>query len=234
MATGLTQVRPPALTSSSDPPAIFDGTPKLYIAYVCPYAQRVWIASNFKGLQDKIKLIPIDLGNRPAWYKEKVYPANKVPALEHNNEVKGESLDLLKYLEEKFEGPSLLPDDPAKRQFAEELLAYTDTFNWSVIQSFKGDDTSKIDAAFDYLENALGKFSDGPFLLGESFSMADIAYIPFVERFQAFLSEVKHYDVTKGRPKVAAWIEAVDKVDAYKGTQPDLKEVVELYKNRFM
>ena len=31
-----------------------------------------------QGLQDKIKLVPIDLENRPAWYKEKVYSANKV------------------------------------------------------------------------------------------------------------------------------------------------------------
>ena len=31
-----------------------------------------------QGLQEKIKLVPIDLQNRPAWYKEKVYPANKV------------------------------------------------------------------------------------------------------------------------------------------------------------
>lgn len=31
-----------------------------------------------QGLQDKIKLVPINLQNRPAWYKEKVYPENKV------------------------------------------------------------------------------------------------------------------------------------------------------------
>lgn len=31
-----------------------------------------------QGLQEKIKLVPIDLQNRPAWYKEKVYPPNKV------------------------------------------------------------------------------------------------------------------------------------------------------------
>jgi hypothetical protein len=31
-----------------------------------------------QGLQDKIKLVPLDLQNRPDWYKEKVYPANKV------------------------------------------------------------------------------------------------------------------------------------------------------------
>ena len=30
------------------------------------------------GLQDKINLVPIDLMNRPAWYKEKVYPEIKV------------------------------------------------------------------------------------------------------------------------------------------------------------
>jgi hypothetical protein len=33
-----------------------------------------------------------------------------VPSLEHNNQVKGESLDLVKYIDSNFEGPSLLPD----------------------------------------------------------------------------------------------------------------------------
>jgi len=31
-----------------------------------------------QGLQDKIKIVAIDLADRPAWYKEKVYPENKV------------------------------------------------------------------------------------------------------------------------------------------------------------
>jgi hypothetical protein len=31
-----------------------------------------------QGLHDKIKLVPINLQNSPAWYKEKVYPENKV------------------------------------------------------------------------------------------------------------------------------------------------------------
>ncbi|KAK9095313.1 hypothetical protein Scep_026782 [Stephania cephalantha] len=61
-------------------------------------------------------------------YKEKVYPENKVPALEHNNVVKGDSLNVGKYIDSNFEGPSLLPNDPAKREFVEELLAYTDKF----------------------------------------------------------------------------------------------------------
>lgn len=224
---------PHELDSTSEPPAIFDGTTRLYISYICPYAQRAWIARNYKGLQDKIKLVPIDLRNRPAWYKEKVYPPNKVPSLEHNNEIKGESLDLLKYLDSNFEGPSLTPDDPAKKEFAEELLSYSDSFNAAVISSFKAENINKAAEALDYLEKALSKFDEGPFFLGQ-FSLVDIAYAPFIERFHPFLLEVKKYDITEGRPKLAKWIEEIKKNEAYAPTKRDPKEHVEAYKKRFL
>ncbi|KAK8651356.1 hypothetical protein V6N13_140961 [Hibiscus sabdariffa] len=223
---------PPAFDSTSDPPPLFDGTTRLYISYTCPYAQRVWITRNCKGLQDKIKLVPIDLKNRPAWYKERVYPPNKVPALEHNNEVKGESLDLIKYIDAHFEGPSLFPDDPAKRQFADELFSYIDSFYKTVTSSFKGEGTDA-GIAFDDIEIALSKFEDGPFFLGQ-FSLVDIAYAPFIERFHPYLLEVKNYDITHGRPKLATWIEEMNKNEGYKQTRRDPKELVESYKKRFM
>lgn len=85
------------------------------------------------------------------------------------------------------------PQDPVKRELAEELFSYTDTFTKSVFSTFKGegDDeagekfsspyvvimndrecnliTLKIlaAAAFDEIENALSKFKDGPFFLGQ-------------------------------------------------------------------
>ncbi|KAK8546166.1 hypothetical protein V6N13_067400 [Hibiscus sabdariffa] len=223
---------PPALDSTSDPPPLFDGTTRLYISYTCPYAQRVWITRNCKGLQDKIKLVPIDLKNRPAWYKERVYPPNKVPALEHNNEVKGESLDLIKYIDAHFEGPSLFPDDPAKRQFADELFSYINLFYKTVTSSFKGEGTDA-GIAFDDIEIALSKFEDGPFFLGQ-FSLVDITYAPFIERFHPYLLEVKNYDITHGRPKLATWIEEMNKNEGYKQTRRDPKELVESYKKRYM
>ncbi|PHT38361.1 Protein IN2-1 -like protein B [Capsicum baccatum] len=228
------EVLPPSLDSTSQPPSLFDGTTRLYINYQCPYAQRAWITRNFKGLQDKIELVPIDLQNRPAWYKEKVYPPNKVPSLEHNNKVIGESLDLIKYIDSNFEGPSLLPDDPEKRKFAEELIAYSDTFVPEVYGSFKKDVQTLAGAQFDYLEKALHKFDDGPFFLGQ-FSQVDIAYAPFIERFQIFLQEVFNNNITSGRPKLAKWIEEVNKLDGYKQTKVlDPKRLVEYYKNRFL
>ncbi|XP_058109943.1 protein IN2-1 homolog B-like isoform X2 [Magnolia sinica] len=206
----------------------------MYVTYTCPYAQRTWIARNYKGLQDKIKLVPINLQNRPTWYKEKVYPGNKVPSLEHNNEVKGESLDLLKYIDSNFEGPALLPDDPAKEEFAEELLSYSDTFNSVNYRSFPQETVpDEVGATCDHLESALSKFDDGPFFLGQ-FSMVDIAYAPFIERFQNFFLELRKYDIATGRPKLAAWIEELKKIDAYTQTVQDPKVLLEGYKKRYL
>ncbi|VAH89594.1 unnamed protein product [Triticum turgidum subsp. durum] len=226
---------PPPLTSASEPPPLFDGTTRLYLAYHCPYAQRAWIARNCKvGLQDKIKVVAIDLADRPAWYKEKVYPENKVPALEHNNQVKGESLDLVKYIDSNFDGPALLPDDSAKKQFAEELLAFSDGFNsafFSCLRS-KGDVSNEAAAAVDKIEAALGKFSDGPFFL-DQFSLVDIAYVPFIERFQIFYSGIKKDDLAKGRPNLHKFIEEVNKVDAYTQTKLDPQFLLDQMKEKF-
>ncbi|CAJ1968430.1 unnamed protein product [Sphenostylis stenocarpa] len=234
MATlGAHAVLPPPLTSTSDPPPLFDGTTRLYISYSCPFAQRVWITRNYKGLQDKIKLVPIDLQNRPTWYKEKVYPENKVPSLEHNGKVLGESLDLIKYVDVNFEGTPLFPSDPAKKEFGEELISHVDTFTKDLFISLKGDAVQQASPAFEYLENALGKFDDGPFLLGQ-FSLVDIAYIPFVERFHIVFAEVLKHDITEGRPKLAAWLEELNKIDAYTETRIDPQEIIDLFKKRFL
>ncbi|GMI71364.1 glutathione transferase lambda 1 [Hibiscus trionum] len=145
----------------------------------------------------------------------------------------GESIDLIKYVDTNFEGPSLLPNDADKKKFFEELLSRIDQFAGLVFTTFRGDLTTEAGTAFDRLEHALTKY-DGPFLLGDEFSLADITFIPLVERFQIYLSEVFKYDITAGRPKVAAWIEAVNKIDAYKQTKKaDPKEIVTLYKMMF-
>ncbi|KAF9595194.1 hypothetical protein IFM89_037780 [Coptis chinensis] len=231
MTTGIVpEILPPVLTSASDPPPLFDGTTRLYISYICPYAQRPWITRNCKGLQEKIKLVAIDLNDRPAWYKEKLYPANKVPALEHNNEVKGESLDLIKYLDSEFEGPSLFPDDPLKREFAEELFSSTDAFSRDVIAAVKGN--RDVGIPFDHLENALSKFDDGPFFLGQ-FSLVDIAYAPFVQRYYPLVLDVKEYDATTGRPKLTSWIEEMDKIEGYKQTKQDPQMLLGVLKKVF-
>ncbi|XP_027349132.1 glutathione S-transferase L3-like [Abrus precatorius] len=227
------EVRPPALTSISEPLSFFDGTTRLYICYICPYAQRAWIARNCKGLQDKIKLVPIDLKNRPSWYKEKVYRPNKVPSLEHNGKVLGESLDLIRYIDANFEGPALFPRDPTKREYGGLVISHVNTFTGGIYSSLKGDTVQQTSDAFDYVENALGKFDDGPFFLGQ-FSLVDIAYVSSLERFQIIFSEIFKHDITEGRPNLAKWIEEANKIDGYKQTKVDRDEYLEAFKKKIL
>ncbi|KAL7165048.1 hypothetical protein ACSBR2_040856 [Camellia fascicularis] len=95
------------------------------------------------------------------------------------NEIRGESLDLLKYIDNYFERLALYPDDPTKREFAEKLLSYTNTFNLAVITSLKGGSENEISTVFDYLESGLLKFTDGPFFLGRPMltSWIEVDYI---------------------------------------------------------
>ncbi|XP_068644298.1 glutathione S-transferase L3-like [Aristolochia californica] len=213
-------IYPPIYGPDSDPPAIFDGTTRLYLSYVCPYARRAWITVNYKGLHGQVQFVPFDLKNRPAWYKEKVYPLNKVPSLEHDNKIIGESLEVVKYIDTQFEGPKLIPQDPARKEFAEEMAAYSDTFvknMWTTFRS-EGDAATEMGSTLDHLENCLYKFEDGPFFVGH-FSFADIAFVTFIEEAHDVLMKKKNYDITTGRPKLGTWIEEMHKIDSYTVTK---------------
>jgi glutathione S-transferase len=60
------------------------------------------------------------------------------------------------------------------------------------------DARAKLDAALTRLEEALGK---GPWLAGKSFTLADVAYAPFIER----LVRLGFADLWRDKPTVADW-----------------------------
>ncbi|KQK22240.1 hypothetical protein BRADI_1g66020v3 [Brachypodium distachyon] len=154
-----------------------------------------------------------------------------VPSLEHDGKVTGESLDLIKYIDSNFEGPALLPQDPAKRQFADELIAYAGAFTKALYSPL----TSQVDmsddtvAALDKIEAALSKFSDGPFFLGQ-FSLADIAYVTILERVQIYYSHLRNYEIAKGRPNLEKYIEEMNKIEAYTQTKNEPLNLLDMAK----
>lgn len=223
------------LGQGSAPPNVLDGTTRLYYSSMCPFAQRVSIAVNFKELVD-VERVEINLNSKPDWYKEKVYPAGKVPALEHNGEVIGESLDLLAYLEKSFGGPPLYPQDGKKRAEAEELVGYAEELIKEGYSALSEADLSltDIEASFgpvlDHLETTLQQQSAvGPFFLGQ-FGVVDVVFAPFLERFYLAFDAFRQYDITAGRPRLAAWFDAIEQVPAYKRTRVDPEKIIATYK----
>lgn len=61
------------------------------------------------------------------------------------------------------------------------------------------DSRQKLAQVVDRLEAALG---DGPWLIGAQFTLADVAYGPFIDR----LAWMKFDDLWRGRPALAAWV----------------------------
>jgi len=58
------------------------------------------------------------------------------------------------------------------------------------------------------MEKLYKEKSSGPYYLGEHFSMAEIAWVPFLDRFSATLSHYRSFDVFAGRNRLKEAYEA--------------------------
>ncbi|CAI5480668.1 unnamed protein product [Closterium sp. Yama58-4] len=227
------------LSLLSSPPLSHPHTPSsLYHYKACPFAQRVVIAVNYKGL-DFIERVEISLRSKPEWYTEKVYPPGKVPAIEHDGKVVGESLDLLLLIDEWFgdKGPRIVPEDPALAAEASALVAACGDLMMAgytaLSQLYQTGGEKEVEAAMgshlDSIEASLGKHQEnGPFFLG-SFSYVDIAYLPFLERFKIAFDHFCHTDITKGRPNLQRWFEAAASIKAYTDTCMEREATITTY-----
>lgn len=164
----------------------------LYSYKACPFARRTRMTLAEKQLD--FELTEIDLGNRPANFKE-ISPYGKVPVLLHGEHRLYESAIVNQYLDERFPEPALMPDDPLLRAQARIWMDYCDSrlgnASWQLMQA--KDDPEKRAAALQVLGEAcqfiehegLRKLSDGPYWLGEQVTLVDIQFIPFMSRFGA-------------------------------------------------
>jgi RNA polymerase-associated protein len=156
----------------------------LYDAARCPFCARVRIVLAEKGVP--YETVEIDLADRPAWLYEK-NPRGKVPVLEEDDVIVPESSVIMEYLEERYPEPALLPADPADRAAARLWI-------WDFDRRL-GDDyyaaRRGADGADELLAGrlaALDMWLEGHrYLAGAAYSLADIAYVPWLLRAQQLL-----------------------------------------------
>ncbi|XP_060880585.1 pyrimidodiazepine synthase-like isoform X1 [Metopolophium dirhodum] len=93
---------------SVEPPKV-PGSLRFYSMRFCPYAQRVQLVLNAKGMPHDT--VFIDLSDKPEWYL-KIYPAGKVPALIYDDKFLSESLLLADFLDKQYPEPPLQTSSP--------------------------------------------------------------------------------------------------------------------------
>jgi RNA polymerase-associated protein len=158
----------------------------IYDAPRCPYCARVRIQLAEKNVEHE--LVPLDLDQRPDFIKILNPPAGRVPVLEEGSFVLPESPVIMEYLEERFPDPSLLPADPESRALARLLVFRFDDYLGAPYYDLYFDrPAGSADRLHEALAGLEARVASSPYLAGGEYSLADIAYVPWIYRVESRL-----------------------------------------------
>lgn len=167
-----------------------------YYASGSPWAWRVWLALEEKGLDYEFSLLSFSEGDLKKPDYLAMNPHGKVPVLSDDGTTIYESQAILEYIEEEYPATPLLPDDAAGRALVRiEEIECTTYMN----EAFRGlaqiafftpedrrDPKTLADRKAD-VRSELGKLESrvaargGDFLMGSELTRADTTWLPFVE-----------------------------------------------------
>ncbi|MDP2142872.1 MAG: glutathione S-transferase N-terminal domain-containing protein [Gallionella sp.] len=165
---------------------------RLYSGTTCPYSHRCRIVLFEKGMD--FEVIDVDLLNRSEDLAV-INPYNKVPVLVERDLILYEANIINEYIDERFPHPQLMPPDPVMRgrarlflhRFEQELYSQVD----AIEQNGKAADKARA-AIRDNLTQLAQILTKQKFLLGEEFSMLDVAIAPLLWRLD-------HYGIQMGK-----------------------------------
>jgi RNA polymerase-associated protein len=167
----------------------------LYSGTTCPFSHRCRIVLYEKQMD--FQVIDVDLFNKPEDIAV-INPYNRVPVLVDRDLVLYESNIINEYIDERFPHPQLMPPDPIMRARARQLLFTMEHELFSHIdaleKSTKSADKSRLHVR-DRLTELASMFTKQKHMLGEEFSMLDVAIAPLLWRLD-------HYGIDL--PKTAA------------------------------
>lgn len=156
---------------------------KLYSGTVDPYSHRCRIVLYEKGMD--FEVIDVDLANKPEDLAI-LNPYNAVPVLVERDLVLSEANIINEYIDERFPHPQLMPADPVMRARARLYLFEFERDLFSHIKDIESGDEQQADKArkaiADNLSILVPIFSKQKYLMGDEYSMLDVAITPLLWR----------------------------------------------------
>lgn len=155
----------------------------LYSGTTCPYSHRCRIVLFEKGMD--FQVIDVDMANKPEDLAV-INPYNRVPVLVERDLVLYEANIINEYIDERFPHPQLMPAEPMLRSKARLGLYEMERDLYAHIASIESDDAERADQArtmiCDNLTRIAPIFNKQTYMLGEEFSMLDVAIAPLLWR----------------------------------------------------
>jgi len=159
----------------------------LYSGTTDPFSQRCRIVLFEKGMD--FQVIDVDMFNKPEDLAV-VNPYNRVPVLVERDLVLYEANIINEYIDERFPHPQLMPADPVMRararlflhRFENELFCHIDAIEHA---AQKIADKAR-HAVRDNLTQIAPVFAKQKYMLGDEFSMLDVAIAPLLWRLDHY------------------------------------------------
>lgn len=169
----------------------------LYSGTTDPFSHRCRIVLFEKGMD--FEVIDVDLYNKPEDIAV-INPYNQVPVLVDRDLVLYEPNIINEYIDERFPHPQLMPPDPILRAKARQLLHTFEKELFSYIPVLEKNEKG-VNKVRNHIREHLIQFApmltNQKYMLGEEFSMLDVAIAPLLWRLD-------HYGIEL--PKSAAAI----------------------------
>ena len=168
----------------------------LYSGTTDPFSHRCRIVLYEKGMD--FQVVDVDLFNKPEDIAI-INPYNRVPVLVDRDLILYESNIINEYIDERFPHPQLMPPDPIMRAKARQILHTLENELFSHIEALEKNQKAAADKARihvrDQLMQLVPLFAKQKYMLGDEFSMLDVAIAPLLWRLE-------HYNIEL--PKTAA------------------------------
>jgi stringent starvation protein A len=166
---------------------------RLYSGTSCLYSHRCRIVLFEKGMD--FEVIDVDLMNK-AEDVAAINPYGKVPVLVERDLVLYEANIINEYIDERFPHPQLMPPDPVMRGRARLFLHRFEQEIYSQVEVIEHGVPKAADKARAIIRDNLTQLAQiltsQKFLLGDEFSMLDVAIAPLLWRLD-------HYGIQMGK-----------------------------------
>jgi stringent starvation protein A len=164
----------------------------LYSGTTCPFSHRCRIVLYEKGMD--FQVIDVDLFNKPEDIAV-INPYNRVPVLVERDLILYEPNIINEYIDERFPHPQLMPADPIMRAKARQLLSGMEREIFVHIEAIEKN-AKTADKARQTIRERLIElapiFTKQKHMLGDEFSMLDVAIAPLLWRLD-------HYGIDLGK-----------------------------------
>jgi glutathione S-transferase len=197
-----------------------------------PYAWKVWLVLEHKGIPYELKMLSFDKGDTKTPEFLAVNPRAKVPAIVEDGVAVSESSAIVEYLEDRYPQKPLLPKDAAGRATVRRIAAEADNYLSETVEELfsltlyakqapsAGDITAAQEHALAEIA-MLEKSLTADYLAGD-ISIADFTAYPHVRLLQRVDERSPGKGIPRNRlsPKVAAWAGRIEALPYYSRTIP--------------